>query len=102
MTNEEKILEMLGAMQNQMGTMQGEIENIRADLTGVKSDVQGLKSDMQGLKSDMQGVKLEITKLHGKIDTLTTAHEETRDAVNAIVDWTDRVSEVYELPLPKL
>lgn len=57
MNNEDKILEMLGAMQQ----------------------------DIQNMKSDMRGVKTEITV-----------------TVNALVEWTDKVSAVYELPLPKL
>ncbi len=88
MTNEEKILEMLGTMQDQMN--------------GMQDQMNGMQNQMNEMQSDLRGVKSEITKLHGKIDTLTAAHEETRGAVNAIVDWTDRVSEVYELPLPKL
>ena len=88
MNNEDKILEMLGAMQQ--------------DIQNMKSDMQGMKSDMQNMKSDMRGVKTESTKLHSKIDALAASQEQTRVTVNALVEWTDKVSAVYELPLPKL
>ena len=95
MNNEDKILEMLGAMQQ-------DIQNMKSDMQGMKSDMQGMKSDMQNMKSDMRGVKTEITKLHSKIDALAASQEQTRVTVNALVEWTDKVSAVYELPLPKL
>ena len=88
MNNEDKILQILGTMQD--------------DIHSMKDDIQGLKEDVRGLKSDMQGVKSEITKLHGKVDSLAKSQEQTRVTVNALVEWSDRITSVYELPLPKL
>ena len=75
---------------------------MKEDVRGLKSDMQGMKDDVRELKSDMQGVKSEITKLHGKVDSLAKSQEQTRVTVNALVEWSDRITSVYELPLPKL
>ena len=95
MNNEDKILQILG-------TMQEDIHSMKDDIQGMKDDIQDLKSDMQSTKDDIQGVKSEITKLHGKVDALAKSQEQTRVTVNALVEWSDRITSVYELPLPKL
>ncbi len=102
MNNEDKILQILGTMQEDIHSMKDDIQGMKDDIQDLRSDMQGVKFEIQGLKSDMQGVKSEITKLHGKVDALAKSQEQTRVTVNALVEWSDRITSVYELPLPKL
>ena len=74
MNNEEKILEVLAAMQSEMREMQ----------------------------SEMRGMQSEIREIHGKLDDLIELHEETRASVNTILEWTDKVSDAVNFPLPRI
>lgn len=67
----------------------------------------------------MEGMELvlqELKKINGRLDTLEgkmdklqedmtdlkEAHEITRDGVNALLEWSDKISEAQRLPLPKI
>ena len=87
MTNEEKILEMLTGMQTQMSGMQTQMSGMQTQITEMQTDIKKLDARLDSLES--------------KVDTLTEAHEETRTSVNALLDWAERASNSYDLPLPK-
>ena len=64
----------------------------------------------------MELVLQELKKINGRLDTLEDkmdrlqtdvtelkeAHEVTRDGVNALLEWSDKISEAQRLPLPKI
>jgi len=69
--------------------------------------------------TDMESMELvlqELRKINGRLDALEgkvdrlqedvtelkEAHEVTRDGVNALLEWSDKISEVQRFPLPKI
>jgi len=64
LTNEDKILEMLAAMQ-------GYIRQINTRLGSVETEVKAIRSDLDDMKE---------------------SQEEVRTSVNAILEWTESVS----------
>ena len=95
MSNEEKILEMLVSMQS-------DIKEIHSDIEGMQSEITGMQSEIKGLQSEVKGLQSEVKEIHGKLDDLIEAHEETRMSVNTILDWTDKVSAAVNFPLPRI
>lgn len=92
MNNEEKILEMLGAIQSEIGSMRAEMDS---KFAAVQSEIAEMKSQMAEMQS-------EIAETNGKLDDLIEAHDETRTCVNAILEWTEKVSAATRLPLPRI
>lgn len=74
MNNEDKILELLGAMQ----------------------------TSMQSMQSDIQKINGRLDSLEAKVDDLAEGQDELRTSVNALLDWSDRVSSIEQLKLPKI
>lgn len=81
MNNEEKILEMLTTMQQ---------------------DIVDIKTDVAGLKTDVAGLKVSVARLEETVDELKAAHEETRGAVNALLRWAEEVGNTINFPLPRI
>lgn len=71
MTNDDKIIEMLAGIQKDISTM--------------KTDISGLKADVEELKTSVSELKEE--------------HAITRDGVNTLIAWADRVAVVVKMPL---
>ena len=74
MNNEEKILQLLGAMQT--------------DISGMKTDINGMQTDISGMKTD--------------ISILKETQAEHTTALNALLEWADECREADRFPLPKL
>lgn len=81
MTNEEKILKMLEAMQT--------------DMAGMKTDIISMKADISGMQTDMAGMKSDISKIK-EVQAEHTA------ALNALIEWADECRNADRFPLPKL
>lgn len=81
MNNEEKILQLLGAMQT--------------DISGMKTDINGMQTDISGMKTDIRGMKTDIS-------ILKETQAEHTTALNALLEWADECREAYRFPLPKL
>lgn len=88
MTNEEKILEMLGSMQ-------ADIKTIKSDVQSLQSDVQGLQSDVQGLQSDVRTIQVDVAEMKESL-------EEVRTTTNVLVDWAERAISKMKPDLPEL
>lgn len=59
MSNEDKILVMLEAMQ-------ADLSGVKNDLADVKGDLTGVKNDLTGMKTDLTGVKMKLSELDEK------------------------------------
>ena len=81
MNNEEKILEILTVMQTQITSMQ---------------------TDITSMQKDIKRIDGRIDSVEEKLDDLIEAHAETRASVNAILEWTDKVSSITELHIPRI
>ncbi|MCI9165609.1 MAG: hypothetical protein HFF64_06375 [Oscillospiraceae bacterium] len=95
MNNEEKILEMLAAMQ----TRQEKTEEMLAAMQGSITTMQG---DIVSMQGDIKNINGRLDSIEEKLDDLTEAHEVTRDGVNALLEWSDRVSSIKELRIPRI
>ena len=81
MNNEDKILELLTAMQAGMQSMQSDIQKINGRL------------------DSMDG---RMSSLEEKVDDLAEGQDELRTSVNALLDWSERVSPIEQLRIPKI
>ena len=95
MTNEEKILKMLEAMQTDMAGMKTDIISMKADISGMQTDMAGMKADISGMQTDMAGMKSDISKIK-EVQAEHTA------ALNALIEWADECRNADRFPLPKL
>lgn len=72
MTNEEKILELLSAMNGRMNHIETDVSGMKTDMSGLKTDVSGLKTDVSGMKNDISGLHADVAgirmDIEGRID----------------------------------
>ena len=88
MNNEEKILEILVAMQSDMRDMNARLGNIETRLDRVEAR--------------LDRVEAEVQEMRQKIDDLAEGQEEIRGSVNVLLDWSERVSSMEELHIPRI
>lgn len=81
MSNEEKILQLLEAQQE-------EFCKINSRLDGVESRLNGMDSRLEGIES--------------RLEKLEESAEITRASVNSLLEWADHVSNAISFPLPKV
>lgn len=88
MSNEEKILQLLEAQQE-------EFCKINSRLDGVESRLNGMDSRLNGMDSRLEGIE-------SRLDKLEESAEITRASVNSLLEWADHVSNAISFPLPKV
>ena len=88
MSNEEKILQLLEAQQE-------EFCKINSRLDGVESRLNGMDSSLNGMDSRLEGIESRLEKLE-------ESAEITRASVNSLLEWADHVSNAIRFPLPKV
>lgn len=87
MTNEEKILELLSAMN-------GRIDSMDSKVTGIESDVAGLKTDVAGIRMDVENrmnPQLQALAEGQKTILETLAPKNRVEALEEEVDFMKRV-----------
>ena len=80
-TNEEKILQLLEAMQ--------------ADISGMKADIAQLKASQEELKASQEELKASQEEMKETLSEHTVV-------LNAILEWADECREADRFPLPKI
>ena len=55
--------------------------------------------ELQKINSRLDGMDSRMDRLEQKLDTLTEEHAITRDGVNTLIAWADRVAVVVKMPL---
>lgn len=93
MTNEEKILEMLSAMQSSITTMQSSITTMQADITTIKEDVKALDCKVE------EGFKATRSELVDTVETVGRKVERLESTVKDVETVTAR--NTFELQLIK-
>jgi len=87
LTNEEKILEMLAAMQG--------------DIRQINTRLDSMDGRMDSMEGRLGSLETEVKAIRSDIDDMKESQEEVRTSVNAILDWTETVS--TEVPgIPKI
>lgn len=93
MTNEEKILEMLSAMQSSITTMQTDITTMQADITTIKQDVKALDRKVE------EGFKSTRSELVDAVETVGRKVERLEGTIKAVEDVT--AQNAYDVQLMK-
>ncbi len=70
MNNEEKILQMLDLIVNEVSGLKGNVCELKDDVSGLKSDVCELKDDVSGLKGDVSELKGDVNLLKNDVSEL--------------------------------
>lgn len=81
MNNEEKILAILTSMQSQRHSMEDRQDSTEKILTSMQAEIKGIREEL---------------------GDLTEAHEGTRTAVNSLLAWSEKVSSIEQLRIPKI
>ena len=81
MNNEERILQLLEAQQE-------ELRKINGRLDGMESRMEVKESQMEGIQS--------------RLDKLEEHAEVTRAGVNSLLEWAEECGNVIKFPLPKV
>ena len=89
MSNEEKILTLLGEMKADMTEMKADMTEMKADMTEMKADMTEMKADISGLKQGQADVISKLDKLDSRVASLETETREIRHYVEGI-DLTTR------------
>lgn len=74
MSNEEKILQLLEAQQEEFRKISGRLDEVESRLSGIDS----------------------------RLDKLEESAEITRSGVNSLLQWAEHVSNAISFPLPKV
>lgn len=88
MSNEEKILELLAAMQ--------------AEIKDIRSEQASMGGKLDDLTKAHEETRESVNTLLDRVDDLTEAHEETREGVNTLLSWAEKAGNALSLPLPKI
>ena len=95
MNNEDKILEMLTAMQASMQSMQARQEKSEELLTAMQADMKGMHEKIDVLTEGQDELRKGQDEIREDLDELRTS-------VNALLDWSERVSSIEQLRIPKI
>ena len=68
MNNEEKILEMLGAIQYDISSMKTDISELKTDVAELKTDVAGLKADMVEVKTNINYLWEDVRRIGERVE----------------------------------
>ena len=76
MSNEEKILQILGVMQGDMAEMKDDLKGLHAEMQEVKDDLRGLHAQVDRIETELTRVKghLEV-EVERRLDALGEGHE---------------------------
>ncbi len=101
MTNEEKILEMLGKLSGQMDTMQ-EQTNIRFNaierrLDSIENRLDAIENRMDAIENRMDAIENRMDAIENRIDTLEAAMKKTQGQVEGLqIQVTKNRKEMHE------
>ena len=99
MNNEEKILEILTQMQQDISGLKVGQARLEADVSGLKADVSGLKADVSSLKTgqarleaDVSSLKTGQTKLEADVSGIKVRLDvEVQKQFDQLVDGQDQL-----------
>ena len=63
---------------------------------------QMMDKKLKPITERLDRLQADVDELKEDVSELKEAHEITRDGVNALLEWSDKISEAQRLPLPKI
>lgn len=95
---EQKILDILSQMQQDMRDMKEDISSLKTDVAVLKTDVSDLKTDVSDLKTDVSSIKETVERLEVQQaeDVVALLHEinSKTEAIRKHQEETDEVIDV--------
>lgn len=64
-----------------------------------EQDLQAIRTIM---KEELDPINKRLDRMDERLARLEESQEEVRDATNALLEWSDKVSESFQFPLPRL
>lgn len=64
-----------------------------------EQDLQAIRAIM---KEELDPINKRLDLMDERLEHLEESQEEVRDTVNALLEWSDKVSESFQFPLPRL
>ena len=64
-----------------------------------EQDLQAIRAIM---KEELDPINKRLERMDERLARLEESQEEVRDATNALLEWSDKVSESFQFPLPRL
>lgn len=109
MNNEDKILELLTAMQARqekseelLGVMQASMQSMQVRQEKSEELLIAMQADMKGMHEKIDVLTEGQEELRKGQDELREDLDELRTSVNALLDWSERVSSIEQLRIPKI
>ena len=102
MNNEDKILEMLTAMQARQEKSEELLGVMQASMQSMQSDIQKINGRLDSMDERLDSMDGRLNSLEEKVDDLAEGQDELRTSVNALLDWSERVSSIEQLRIPKI
>jgi len=103
MNNEEKILQMLEHLTEDVSGLKQDVSGLKEDVAGLKQDVSVLKEDVAGLKQDVSVLKEDVSGLKQDVSVLRKDVDTLKEDVSDMRGTLTRVAVTQEtLVLPRL
>lgn len=64
-----------------------------------EQDLQAIRAIM---KEELDPINKRLDRMDERLERLEESQEEVRDATNALLEWSDKVSASFQFPLPRL
>ena len=68
----------------------------------LKAELQPINKRLDTMDQRLDTIDQRLDTVDQRLDRLEESQEEVRDAVNALLEWSDKVSETYRFPLPRI
>ena len=84
MTNEEKILEILGVMQSDMAEVKADVKSLHAQVDRIETDMAEVKDDLKGLHAQVDRIETDMAEVKDDLKGLHTEMREVKDDLKGL------------------
>ena len=86
MTNEEKIMNILSGMRDDISGMRDDISGIRGDISGMQGEISGMRDDISGMQGDISGMQGDISGMRDDISSMQTDIVKINIKLEAVIE----------------
>ena len=61
-----------------------------------------LEQGLAPINKRLDAIETDLTEMKEDIAAIKESQEEVRDATNALLEWSDKISASFQFPLPRL
>lgn len=77
-------------------------QDLQAIRAIMKEELDPINKRLDSMDERLDSVNERLDSVNERLGRLEESQEEVRDAVNALLEWSDKVSESFQFPLPRL